>query len=328
MTPRFLFSMNPRRVLSVLMMIALLPFSDSLLRAQDVMMQAWYWDYPSTVSGKTFMAHLADEAEHLGEVGFTQLWLPPLSKGSGGGFSVGYDVRDYYDLGQYGNARWGSRANLTSAINALNSAGITPVADMIWNHRDGGRAEDNPAVEGWIENLNFSKVASGDQPMPSDRWRCYLPLGGSSGNGAGTYFLKVRSASEHPNFFGKSYTVMAWTGQVGPNFGTAALAETDANGGADCGEGFDVLELGRRMNATTDGDACKTDEFALTINPSDFAASGDTLWILLYNNAGGLNDYSDHYIYGLWNSSIGPTCKTSSATRPIPISARCLRARV
>jgi glycosidase len=289
----------------LLFLLALLLGMSAPLRAQDVMMQAWFWDYPSTVSGKTFMAHLAEEADHLGEVGFTQVWLPPLSKGSGGGFSVGYDVRDYYDLGQYGNARWGSRTNLTSAINALNSAGITPVADMVWNHRDGGRAEDNPAVEGWIENLNFSKVASGDQPMPSDRWRCYLPLGGSSGNGPGTYYLKVRSASEHPNFFGKSYTVMAWTGEVGANFGTAALSETDANGGADCGEGFDVLQLGRRMNATTDGDACKTDEFALTLDPDDFAAAGDTLWILLFNNAGGLNDYSDHYIYGLWNSSLG-----------------------
>ncbi len=273
------------------------------LSAQEVMMQAWYWDYPSSVGGKTFMAHLGEQAEDLKKAGITQVWLPPLSKGSGGGFSVGYDVRDYYDLGDYGNARWGSRAHLTAAVNAFNAQGITLLADMVWNHRDGGRAEDNPAVEGWIENMNFAKAAAGDQPMPSDRWRCYLPLGGSTGNGAGTYYLKVRSASEHPNFFNKNYTVMTWTGEVGANFGTAPLTESAANGGADCGEGFDVLELGRRMEARTDEDACKTDEFALTLEASDFSAAGDTLWILLFNNAGGLGDYSDHFIYGLWNGA-------------------------
>jgi len=273
------------------------------VQAQEVMLQGWYWDFPTTVSGKTFMAHLGEQAEDLSEVGFTQVWLPPLSKGSGGGFSVGYDVKDYYDLGDYGNARWGNRTHLTAAINAFNAAGITLVADMVWNHRDGGLAEDNSAVEGWIENLNFSKVASGDQAMPSDRWRCYLPIGGSTGNGAGTYFLKVRSASEHPNFFGKSFTAMTWTNTVNPNYGTAALEESEPNGGGDCGQAFDDLELGRRLNAFTDDAGCKTDEFALTIEAADFDAAGDTLWIQLFNNAGGLSDYSDHYIYGLWNAA-------------------------
>ncbi|MBI1193375.1 MAG: hypothetical protein GC205_09385 [Bacteroidetes bacterium] len=273
------------------------------VQAQEVMLQGWYWDFPTVVSGKTFMANLGEQAEDLAEAGFTQVWLPPLSKGSGGGFSVGYDVKDYYDLGDYGNARWGNRSHLTAAINAFNAAGILLVADMVWNHRDGGLAEDNDAVEGWIENLNFSKVAAGDQPMPSDRWRCYLPIGGSTGNGAGTYYLKVRSASEHPNFFGKSYTAMTWTNTVNPNYGTAALEESEPNGGGDCGQSFDAMELGRRMNAFTDDAGCKTDEFALTLDASDFDAAGDTIWIQLFNNAGGLNDYSDHYIYGLWNGS-------------------------
>ncbi len=283
--------------------LAVLAAFSGSTQAQEVMMQAWYWDFPTTVSGQPFMSHLAGKAEELSDAGFTQVWLPPLSKGSGGGFSVGYDVRDYYDLGQYGNARWGSRTNLNSAVSAFNSAGIKLIADMIWNHRDGGKAEDNGAVEGWIENMNYTKVVSGDQPMPSDRWRCYLPLGGASGNGAGTYYLKIRSASEHPNFFGKYYTLMTWTNEVNPNYGTAALTESAAHGGSDCGEGFDVAELGRRMSASTDGDACKTDEFALTLDAADFDPAGDTLWIQMFNNAGGLGDYSDHYIYGLWNGA-------------------------
>lgn len=298
-TAIFMFS----RVLGLALGTGLIGNAGLSTCAQDVMMQAWYWDYPTTVSGKTFITHLGEKAEELSDVGFTQIWLPPLSKGSGGGFSVGYDVRDYYDLGQYGNARWGSRSQLDNTISAFSAQGVDLIADMVWNHRDGGRAEDNGAVEGWIENMNFSKAAAGDQPMPSDRWRCYLPLGGSSGNGAGTYYLKVRSASEHPNFFGKSYTVMTWTNTMGPNYGLTPVDESSANGGADCGEGFDVMTLGRRMAAFTDNDACKTDEFALTLDAADFSAAGDTLWIQLYNNAGGLGDYSDHFIYGLWNGA-------------------------
>jgi hypothetical protein len=277
------------------------------LRAQvppaDVMLQAWNWDYPTSIGGKRLIQLLGDEAGTLSDAGFTQIWLPPLSKGSGGGFSLGYDTRDWYDLGQYGTARWGSRAQYDAARTALAGEGLTLVADMVWNHRDGGAAEDNPAVEGWIENFTFAKAAAGDQPMPSDRWRCFLPLGGSTGNGAGTYYLKVRSASEHPNFQGKGYTVMAWTNTVNANWSTPELTETAANGGADCGEGFDVLELARRMTATTDADACKTDEFALTLDAADFNPAGDTLWLILSNQAGGLSDYSDHYVYGLWNGA-------------------------
>ena len=269
----------------------------------DVMLQGWYWDYPTNIGGKRIMEYLGDEAANLANAGFTQIWLPPLSKGSGGGFSVGYDVRDYYDLGEYGIARWGSRAQYDAAAAAMRGEGLTLVADVVWNHRDGGSPEDNDAVEGWIENLNFAKADAGDQPMPSDRWRCYLPLGGSSGNGAGTYYVKVRSASEHPNFQGKFYTAMTWTKTVNANYSTPFLSESAANGGSDCGEAFDDLELGRLMHAFTDDDACKTDEFALTLDASDFNPAGDTLYIVLSNNAGGLGDYSDHYIYGLWNGA-------------------------
>ncbi len=278
------------------------------LRAQvpvpDVMLQGWYWDYPLSVGGKTWMQQLGEQSAELSEAGFTQIWLPPLSKGSGGGFSVGYDTRDWYDLGEFGAARWGNRSQFDAARAQMEAAGLTLIADMVYNHRDGGAAEDNPAVEGWIENMDFSKAASGDQPMPSDRWRCYLPLGGGTGNGTGTYYLKIRSASQHPNFENKTYQVMAWTNAVGPNWGLPPLSETAANGGADCGESFDVLELGRRMEAATDADACRTDEFALTLGAGDFDPAGDTLWLVLSNQAGGLGDYSDHYIYGLWNGAV------------------------
>lgn len=58
------------------------------------------------------------------------------------------------------------RTDLDDCIAALNSNGIEAVADVVYNHRDGGAPELNPAVEGWIESYNCTKPNSGGQPLP------------------------------------------------------------------------------------------------------------------------------------------------------------------
>jgi len=71
-------------------------------RAQDdvngVMLQAWYWDSP-VGEPEQWWDKLSRMAPQLREWGFTGLWIPPPCKGAGGGYSSGYDVYDYYDLG-------------------------------------------------------------------------------------------------------------------------------------------------------------------------------------------------------------------------------------
>ena len=271
--------------------------------AQEFMMQGWKWNYLQFLEGGGYLEYLENHAEELAEAGFTYLWLPPLAEGSSGVASMGYDVKDYYNLGEYTSCRWGTRDELDALIATLNSHDIKAVADMVYNHRDGGSWEDNPSVEGWIENMNATKIAAGDQPFPSDRYRCYLPLGGASGNGAGTYYFKIHSASGSGGFVGKPYTVMMWTNTVDANYGLAATAESEPNGGADCGEANDVITLGKRFDAAVDG-GCGTDELALTLEASDFNADGDTLWIRMYNTgSGGLGDMTDHFIYGLWSGA-------------------------
>ncbi|SRR5258708_3495340 len=47
----------------------------------------WWWN------------HLARKAQELQRAGFTTIWLPPVTKGSSGTGSVGYDVFDDYDPG-------------------------------------------------------------------------------------------------------------------------------------------------------------------------------------------------------------------------------------
>ena len=283
----------------------LIKLSDGFSQTPDFMLQGWYWDYPQVVDGKNYMWNLALKADALKEAGFTYVWLPPIAKGTGGNYSMGYDIRDYYDIGNYGFARWGNANHYDTLVNYFDAAGLKIVADVIFNHRDGGKWEDNPSVEGWIENMNATKIGAGDQPFPSDRFQCYILLGGASGNGAGTYYFKIHSASGASVFYSKPYNIITWTNIVDPDYFTPPVAETEPNGGGDCGEINNTITLGKRRSATIDAGGCGTDEFALTISSGNFNASGDTLWIKMYNTgAGGLGDMSDHFIYGLWSGAL------------------------
>lgn len=296
-----------KRLNRLLFSLFLITFSRTNAQVPDVMLQGWYWNYPLYYTGiGNHIDLLAQEAAYLKASGFTYVWLPPLAKTISGTTSVGYNIRDYYDLGDFGPARWGYRDGLESCKTAFNAVGLKMVADMIYNHRDGGAWEDNGAVEGWIENMTYAKVDAGDQPYPSDRFQCYLPLGGTSGNGAGTYYFKIHSASGHPNYYSKPYQVLFWTNTVAADYVTAPTTESEPNGGADCGETNNSILLGKRKDASIDAGGCGTDEFALTISAADFDSSGDTLWIRMTNTgAGGLADMSDHFIYGLWSGALG-----------------------
>ncbi len=129
-----------------------------------VMMQGFYWDVPSgwytTLSGKaTELSNIA------GGQKIDRMYFPPPSKGQGGGYSMGYDVADYKDVGNYNqhgstNTRFGSKANLTSATSAYRGKSIVTMADIVLNHRSGGQSESNPNTGGstWT---NFATQASG-----------------------------------------------------------------------------------------------------------------------------------------------------------------------
>ena len=70
------------------------------LTNKGVMMQGFYWDVEprfewwNTISAKT---------TNWAQIGIDKLWLPPVSKGQSGGYSMGYDPSDYFDLGAWNN---------------------------------------------------------------------------------------------------------------------------------------------------------------------------------------------------------------------------------
>lgn len=284
--------------------LAFLFYFPSLI-AQDFMMQGWYWDYPKKdCNGVTssWASVLQGQVNSLANGGFTYIWLPPPTNASFGQCSNGYDPRDLYDLGDAAPTGIGTRAELDVLISALNGAGVKPVADVVYNHRDGGAAETNTAVKDYIT----THYQPWKNPFPSDRFRCVLPLGGASENGAGDYYIKVSSKTGDVQFDNFAYRIYLHTDVVGWQ-GEMDGSEVEPNGGGDCGTSGNatVVTLGRNFNANVDYDpdpmVCNVDEFKITINPGQFNPSGDNLYIYL-NNTGA---YSDHRVYGIWNASAG-----------------------
>jgi hypothetical protein len=264
--------------------------------AQDFLLQGWYWDYPKTTSGALWADTIRLKAAELKNAGFTYVWLPPLSRANSGSFSNGYDPKDLYDLGinPLGPTGFGSRANLDNLITTFNNVGIKAVSDIIYNQRDGGLPENNPALKTYIANLNSSK-----SPFPYDRMRCTLPLGGSSGNTAGDYYFKVSSASGNGRFGGYEYSFYCWTNRKGSS-GLPDTAESSPHGGGDCGQPTFNIQIGRIVNAlaNTQESGCGTDEYHLHLNTDDFYASGDFIYFTFSKRN---SDYSDQRIYGIWS---------------------------
>jgi hypothetical protein len=63
--------------------------------------------------------------------------LPPAYKGASGGYSVGYDTYDLFDLGEFDQkgsvaTKYGDKAQLLAAIAALRST-ISPCCWMWWS---------------------------------------------------------------------------------------------------------------------------------------------------------------------------------------------------
>jgi Alpha amylase, catalytic domain len=263
------------------------------VHAQQVFMQGWYWDYPKTAAGKSWADTLRLKAAALKQSGITHIWFPPHAVASFGTSSNGYDPKDLFIGNQ--TTGLGTRAALNAMLSEFTAQGIVPVADLIYNHRDGGAPEVNIPVKNYIT----THYTASKEPFPSDRFRCALPVGGSTGNGAGDYYIKISSKTGNIRFNSFGYKLLAKTNRKGES-ALPALTEAEPNGGGDCSQVNNILPLGRNMLAVVETAAgCNTDEFKLTLTASDFFAAGDTIFIYLNNTAG----YSDHRIYGIWSAA-------------------------
>lgn len=119
---------------------------NNFLNGNGIMMQAFYWDVePRFDWWDNITAKMDDWSSH----GVERIWLPPASKGQSGGFSMGYDPSDYYDLGEYNQhgtieTRFGSRAELDELISTAHTMNIEVIADIVMGHNSGGGIQNNP----------------------------------------------------------------------------------------------------------------------------------------------------------------------------------------
>jgi len=146
-------------------------------------------------------------------------------------------------------------------LQTFTTAGITPVADMIYNHRDGGRPEANAPVKNYV-TTGFNGQNSSN-PYPSDRYRVALPIGASTGNRAQTYYIKV--SSKTGNYGGKAYQAFFWTGKRGAAV-QSTISETKPNGGGDCSQAGQPAALNQVINSTIPSSGCGTVEFTVTLS--------------------------------------------------------------
>lgn len=115
---------------------------------------------------KPLWEFIAEEADHWREIGIDSVWIPPMYKNTGGDSddrdSIGYDVYDHFDLGEFPQraegisaqerTKYGTREQLQRAIDALHGAtrdaagntlttgkrSIQVYADIVINHKAGG----------------------------------------------------------------------------------------------------------------------------------------------------------------------------------------------
>jgi hypothetical protein len=96
-------------------------------RAQGVPVTLqWFETSWQTMEDRTADAFMA---------GYARVWTPPPGKGSSGGYSVGYDCFDRFDLGSPDSpTRYGTQAGLQAVIAEQDKAAIGTFVDLILNH--------------------------------------------------------------------------------------------------------------------------------------------------------------------------------------------------
>lgn len=132
------------------------------------LLQFFHWYYPD---GGRLCSEVGEKAASLAEMGITDVWLPPAYKGAAGGYSVGYDTYDLFDLGEFDQkgtvaTKYGERPGLEQACAELKNNNIRVIHDVVFNHKMGADEKEsvhvrrvNPDDRTQIEDEEFQALA-------------------------------------------------------------------------------------------------------------------------------------------------------------------------
>ncbi len=129
-----------------------------------VMMQAFYWDVEPRFA---WYDEVSTKIEDWSASGINRIWLPAPGKGASGGFSMGYDPSDYFDVGEFDQhgtveTRFGSRVELENLIQKSHDNNIEVIADIVMGHNSGGGLQDNPFRPGDTEVFSLFNEENGN----------------------------------------------------------------------------------------------------------------------------------------------------------------------
>jgi hypothetical protein len=114
-------------------LVALVSFSLlSLSQAQETILQYF----------NTKWTEIERRMPEIAEAGYGALWLPPVYKGASGGFSVGYDPYDRFDLGDKNQSgtlptKYGTKEELLRLIRTAHRFGLRVYLDNVTAHNGG-----------------------------------------------------------------------------------------------------------------------------------------------------------------------------------------------
>ena len=135
----------------------------------DTLLQCFEW---YLADDGLFWNKVKEETPSFSMSGITEVWLPPAYKGQAGIHDVGYGVYDMYDLGEFNQkgairTKYGTRAEYLSAVKALHKAGISVIADIVFNHRMGA---DNTEIAAAIEDDPANRIVDESSPGMIESW--------------------------------------------------------------------------------------------------------------------------------------------------------------
>ncbi len=140
------------------------------------LLQCFHWYYPE---GGKLWPELAERADGFNDIGINMVWLPPAYKGASGGYSVGYDSYDLFDLGEFDQkgsipTKYGDKAQLLAAIDALKRNDIAVLLDVVVNHKMG--ADEKEAIR--VQRVNADDRTQIDEEIiECEGWTRYtFPL--------------------------------------------------------------------------------------------------------------------------------------------------------
>jgi len=133
------------------------------------LLQFFHWYYPE---GGKLWPEAAERAAWLAEIGITSVWLPPAYKGDSGGYSVGYDTYDLFDLGEFDTkgsraTKYGDKEQLLAAVEALKAHNVGVLLDVVLNHKMG--ADEKEAVQ--VNRVNpDNREEIDDEAIDAEAW--------------------------------------------------------------------------------------------------------------------------------------------------------------